>query len=68
MKQIIIITIFLAFATLLRFAQNKTGLEVKNYKSHKTIFIKDGAKVKIKEAGKKNERQIKSYLRSGNPR
>jgi hypothetical protein len=59
MKQIIIITIFLAFATLLRFAQNKTGLEVKNYKSHKTIFIKDGAKVKIKEAGKKMKGKLK---------
>lgn len=59
MKQIITITILLTFATWSGFAQNKTGLEVKNYKSHKTIFIKDGAKVKIREAGKKLKGNLK---------
>lgn len=59
MKQIIIIIGILSLATICGFAQTKTGLEVRNFKNNKTILIKDGAKVKIKEAGKKMKGKLK---------
>jgi len=53
MKKIILIAGLLAIFSLWGFSQNNAVLEVRNYKTHKSRFIKESSKVKIKEAAAK---------------